>query len=281
MAGQSLRMATATTMSDCSIVRLERLNAIRVLHDEQTFSELFLRYLLSRNIRIEEDLVDQLFNSSEKRLARVLLLLAKFGKEGTPELVIPKISEETLAELVGVPPDQGAAFFDKLLAKDDGWMASLFDALARINGPVKDYLTDPPRMKRFYMAVRGRVTSPGPARPVFRSNADMMLLTTRLRMDANGRPVIPGGIEVWKNLFITHPHGKYDGKLTKAVAGPLEGAGQWTHQYADPANTCCSTDNLVQGPLGMLWFRDSDLQGPSRHGRGPAPGTPFVVPDGR
>jgi hypothetical protein len=123
------------------------------------------------------------------------------------------------AELVGVPPDQGAAFFDKLLAKDDGWMASLFDALARINGPVKDYLTDPPRMKRFYMAVRGRVTSPGPARPVFRSNADMMLLTTRLRMDASGRPVIPGGIEVWKNLFITHPHGKYDGKLTKAASG--------------------------------------------------------------
>ena len=123
------------------------------------------------------------------------------------------------AELVGVSPDQGAAFFDKLMAKDDGWLASLFDALARISGPVKDYLTDPPRMKRFYMAVRGRVTSPGPARPVFRSNADMMLLTTRLRMDANGRPVIPGGIEVWKNLFITHPHGKYDGKLTKAASG--------------------------------------------------------------
>jgi hypothetical protein len=123
------------------------------------------------------------------------------------------------AELVGASPDQGAAFFDKLLAKDDGWMASLFDALARINGPVKDYLTDPVRMKRFYQAVRGRVTSPGPARPVFRSNADMMLLTTRLRMDANGRPVIPGGIEVWKNLFVTHPHGKYDGKLTKAASG--------------------------------------------------------------
>ena len=122
-------------------------------------------------------------------------------------------------ELVGVSPDPGAAFFDKLMAKDDGWMASLFDALARINGPVKEYLTDPARMKRFYMAVRGRVTSPGPARPVFRSNADMMLLTTRLRMDASGRPVIPGGIEVWRNLFVTHPHGKYDGKLTKAAAG--------------------------------------------------------------
>ncbi len=122
-------------------------------------------------------------------------------------------------DLVGVSPDQGAAFFDKLLAKDDGWMASLFDALARMDGPVKDYLTEPARMKRFYMAIRGRVTSPGPARPVFRSNADMMLLTTRLRVDAAGRPVIPGNIEVWKNLFTTHPHGKYDGKLTKSAAG--------------------------------------------------------------
>jgi CRP-like cAMP-binding protein len=113
MAGQSLRMATATTMSDCSIVRLEKLNAIRALHDQRAFSELFLRYLLSRNIRIEEDLVDQLFNSSEKRLARVLLLLAKFGKEGKPELVIPKISEETLAELVGITPSRVGFFMNK------------------------------------------------------------------------------------------------------------------------------------------------------------------------
>ncbi|HTM49569.1 MAG TPA: hypothetical protein VL285_12835, partial [Bryobacteraceae bacterium] len=76
-------------------------------------------------------------------------------------------------ELVGASPDKGALFFEKMLAKDDGWMASLFDALARMNGPAKDYLTDPARMKRFYTAIRGRVTSPGPARPVFRSNADM------------------------------------------------------------------------------------------------------------
>ncbi|HKW96215.1 MAG TPA: hypothetical protein VJN43_00710 [Bryobacteraceae bacterium] len=128
-------------------------------------------------------------------------------------------SEAAWADLVGVSPDQGAAFFDKLIAKDDGWLASLFDALARISGPVKEYLTDPARMKRFYMAVRGRVTSPGPARPVFRSNADMMLLTTRLRVDAGGHAIIPGNIEVWKNLFVTHPHGKYDGKLTKSAAG--------------------------------------------------------------
>src|SRR5207247_4207369 len=104
------------------------------------------------------------------------------------------------AELVGASAEQGASFFDKLLAKDDGWLASMFDALARINGPVKDYLTEPERMKRFYAAIRGRVTSPGPARPVFRSNTDMLLLTTRLRLDANGKPHLPGSIDVWKNL---------------------------------------------------------------------------------
>jgi hypothetical protein len=121
-------------------------------------------------------------------------------------------------ELVGVSPDKGAAFFERLLAKDDGWMASLYDALARMNGPVKDYLTEPARMKRFYAAIKGRVSSPGPARPVFRSNADMMLLTTRLQLDANGKPHIPGSIEVWRELFVHHPHGKYDGKLTKLAA---------------------------------------------------------------
>ena len=87
------------------------------------------------------------------------------------------------AELAGVSPDKGAEFFEKLMIKDDGWLASLYDALARIHGPVQDYLTDPARMKRFYTAVRGQVTTPGPARPVFRSNADMMLLTTRLHID--------------------------------------------------------------------------------------------------
>jgi hypothetical protein len=105
------------------------------------------------------------------------------------------------------------------MIKDDGWLASLYDALARIHGPVQAYLTDPARMRRFYAAVRGKVTSPGPARPVFRSNADMMLLTTRLRVDANGQPHIPGSLEVWKNLFVNHPQGKYDGKLTKAASG--------------------------------------------------------------
>jgi hypothetical protein len=121
-------------------------------------------------------------------------------------------------ELAGASPDQGAAFFDKLMSKDDGWLASLYDALARIQGPTKDYLTDPARMKRFYTAVRGRITSPGPARPVFRANTDMMLFTTRLRVDANGKPHIPGSLEVWRNLFLNHPQGKYDGKLTKLAS---------------------------------------------------------------
>jgi hypothetical protein len=109
-------------------------------------------------------------------------------------------------------------FFGKLLAKDDGWLASLFDALARIDTPVRDYLTEPARMKRFYAAVRGRVTSPGPARPVFRSNSDMMLLTTRLQLDANGKPHVPGSLEVWKGLFINNPQARYDGKLTRLAA---------------------------------------------------------------
>jgi CRP-like cAMP-binding protein len=101
LAGQVKRMATATAMTDCEILRLEKTETIRVLHSEPVFSELFLHYLLSRNIRIEEDLVDQLFNSSEKRLARVLLLLANFGKEDKPEPVIAKISQEMLAEIIG------------------------------------------------------------------------------------------------------------------------------------------------------------------------------------
>jgi hypothetical protein len=120
-------------------------------------------------------------------------------------------------ELAGTSPDKGAEFFDKLMTRDDGWLASLYDALARIHGPVQDYLTDPTRMKRFYTAIRGRVTTPGPARPVFRSNADMMLLTTRLHIDPDGRPHIPGGMDVWKVLFAKSSHGKYDAKLTKTA----------------------------------------------------------------
>ncbi|HKD05050.1 MAG TPA: hypothetical protein VKB79_04030 [Bryobacteraceae bacterium] len=120
-------------------------------------------------------------------------------------------------ELAGVSPDKGSDFFDKLLVRDDGWLASLYDALARIHGPVQDYLTEPARMKRFYAAIRGKITTPGPARPVFRSNADMMLLTTRIQIEPDGKAHIPGGIEVWRNLFARNPHGKYDAKLSKSA----------------------------------------------------------------
>ena len=98
-------------------------------------------------------------------------------------------------DLVGASPNQGVRFFDRLISRDDGWLAGYFDALARMNGPMKDYLTEPERMKRFYQAIRGRVTSPGPARPVFQSNTDMLLLTTRLRLEPDGRPHIPGGLD--------------------------------------------------------------------------------------
>lgn len=113
LAGQPLRMATAAAMSECSIVRLDKRDTIRVLHEEPSFSELFLSYMLSRNMRLEEDLVDQLFNSSEKRLARVLLLLANFGKEGKPEPVIPKMSQETLAEIIGTTRSRVSFFMNK------------------------------------------------------------------------------------------------------------------------------------------------------------------------
>jgi CRP/FNR family transcriptional regulator, cyclic AMP receptor protein len=113
LAAQPLRMATATAISDCSIVRLEKAAMLRVLHEEPAFSEMFLAYVLSRNMRIEEDLVDQLFNSSEKRLARVLLLLAHFGKEGKPEPVIAKISQETLAEMIGTTRSRVSFFMNR------------------------------------------------------------------------------------------------------------------------------------------------------------------------
>jgi CRP/FNR family cyclic AMP-dependent transcriptional regulator len=113
LAGQPMRMASAAAMSECSIMRLEKPGVIRVLHSEPVFSELFLHYLLSRNIRIEEDLVDHLFNSSEKRLARVLLLMANFGKEGKVEQVIPKISQETLAEIVGTTRSRVSFFMNR------------------------------------------------------------------------------------------------------------------------------------------------------------------------
>lgn len=111
--GQSLRMATATAMTDCTLLRVEKKAMMRVLHEEHSFSDMFVTYLLQQNIRREEDLVDQLFNSSEKRLARILLLLAHFGKEGAAETIIPKISQETLAEMVGTTRPRVSFFMNK------------------------------------------------------------------------------------------------------------------------------------------------------------------------
>jgi CRP/FNR family transcriptional regulator, cyclic AMP receptor protein len=113
LAGQPLRMATATAMTDSSIVVLPKPAMLRALHNDPEFAETFTTYLLIRNIRMEEDLVDQLFNSSEKRLARLLLLLANFGKEGRPEPVVPKISQETLAEMVGTTRSRISHFMNK------------------------------------------------------------------------------------------------------------------------------------------------------------------------
>jgi CRP-like cAMP-binding protein len=110
---QHLRMSTAVAMSDCSVMRIEKPAVIRALSEEHGFSDLLLAYMLRRTIRIEEDLVDQLFNSSEKRLARALLLLANFGKEGKPETVIAKISQETLAEMVGTTRSRVSFFMNK------------------------------------------------------------------------------------------------------------------------------------------------------------------------
>ena len=101
LTGQALRMSSVTAITDCTVMRINKKSMMEVIHRERAFSDMFVAYLLTRNIRYEEDLVDQLFNSSEKRLARVLLLLAHFGKEGKPEVAIPKISQETLAEMVG------------------------------------------------------------------------------------------------------------------------------------------------------------------------------------
>jgi CRP/FNR family cyclic AMP-dependent transcriptional regulator len=113
LAGQPLRMSTASAMTDCVVTRLEKAAIVRTLHDEPSFSEMFLSYVLSRLIRVEEDLVDQLFNSSEKRLARLLLLLANFGKERQPEPVIASISQETLAEMIGTTRSRVSSFMNK------------------------------------------------------------------------------------------------------------------------------------------------------------------------
>src|SRR5580700_5157460 len=111
--GQLLRMCSATAMTGCSVMRIDKKSMMEVLHRESAFSDMFVAYLLARNIRYEEDLVDQLFNSSEKRLARILLLLAHFGKDGKQEIVIPKMSQESLAEMIGTTRSRVSFFMNR------------------------------------------------------------------------------------------------------------------------------------------------------------------------
>ena len=113
LAGQLVRMGSAAALTDCDLLRVEKKTMLDALHREHTFSDMFVAYLLARNIRYEEDLVDQLFNSSEKRLARILLLLAHFGKPGVPETVIPKISQQTLAEMIGTTRSRVSFFMNR------------------------------------------------------------------------------------------------------------------------------------------------------------------------
>ena len=113
LAGEILRLGTVTALTKCVIVRISKANITRVIHEEPAFAELFIAHLLARNSRVEEDLVDQLFNSSEKRLARTLLLLANFGKEGRPEPIIAKVSQETLAEMIGTTRSRVSFFMNK------------------------------------------------------------------------------------------------------------------------------------------------------------------------
>jgi CRP/FNR family transcriptional regulator, cyclic AMP receptor protein len=111
--GQPKRLATASAMTECETMRVEKAEIQRVIHDEPAFSEMFVSHILTRNARVEEDLVDQLFNSTEKRLARLLLLLANFGKEGRPEPILAKISQETLAEMIGTTRSRVSHFMNK------------------------------------------------------------------------------------------------------------------------------------------------------------------------
>ena len=113
LAGEALRLSTVSALTKCVIARISKAAITRVIHEEPAFAELFISHLLARNSRVEEDLVDQLFNSSEKRLARILLLLANFGKEGRPEPIIAKISQETLAEMIGTTRSRVSHFMNK------------------------------------------------------------------------------------------------------------------------------------------------------------------------
>ena len=145
LTGQPLRLATVAAMTGCVIMRLAKAAVVRVLRDEPKFSEAFMAYLLVRNARVEEDLVDQLFNSSEKRLARVLLLMANFGKEGKPEPVIAKLSQETLAQIVGTTRSQVSTFMNKF--RDLGFIN--YNGVLEIhNSLLNVILHDKPELRR-------------------------------------------------------------------------------------------------------------------------------------
>jgi CRP/FNR family transcriptional regulator, cyclic AMP receptor protein len=137
LTGQTLRLCSATALTDCSVMRVEKKTMLEVLHEEQAMSDVFVAYLLRRNIRYEEDLVDQLSNSSEKRLARMLLMLAHFGKDGVPEPVIPKISQETLAQMVGTTRSRINFFMNRfkklgLIAYHKGSGLQVHDSLLNV-----------------------------------------------------------------------------------------------------------------------------------------------------
>jgi CRP/FNR family cyclic AMP-dependent transcriptional regulator len=137
LTGQPFRLCSATAMIDCSVMRIDKKSMTEVLHREHAFSDMFVAYLLTRNIRYEEDLVDQLFNSSEKRLARMLLLLAHFGKEGKAETLIPKMSQETLAEMIGTTRSRVSFFMNRFrelgfIDYDDGSGVQVHSSLLNI-----------------------------------------------------------------------------------------------------------------------------------------------------
>ena len=158
MTGQSMRLATATAMTDCVILRVAKPAIVRVIHEEPTFSEMFLSYILARNARVEADLVDQLFNSSEKRLARLLLLMANFGKEEPPAPIIAKVSQETLAEMIGTNRSRVSFFMNKF--RKLGFVEYNGD-LKIHNSLLNVILRDDPSLAPIDEA--GRRTSPGGA----------------------------------------------------------------------------------------------------------------------
>lgn len=154
-----------------------------------------------------------------KRLKNFANVLDFFGETYMIEngRVVTPGSPQAWEAMLKESPAKPVEFLQILTESDDGWIAAYFDALARTDGHARAYFTQPQRMERFYEALRGRVTSPGPARPIFRATADLLLLTARLAFDDSGKPLVPGGVAVWRDLFIEHPHGKYDGKLTKSA----------------------------------------------------------------